>query len=139
MYDDPQLIRRDIEDITPQDIQELSGKLQKSFNQSVGEGLALRPSNNPAFNKVIQELIDLHDKKNHDYSPEGKPFENFEIAAKFAGINTEDQIRSLLGTKFARMVNLVLHRADDPNFESLEDTEFDFVVYWIINRAYRRS
>lgn len=100
----------------------------------------IRPSRNRFFNAVIQDLIDKHEAKNHDYAAERNPFSNFDIAVQWLKrhgieLTSYEQIESMKATKFARLVNLVLERETEPNFESVDDTELDFVVYWILRKA----
>lgn len=121
---------------------------QKLINIEIPEGFgtvepAIRPSRNQYFNEVVQELIDMHDKKNHDYANEDNPFSNFDIASRYLkrrGINLtpNQQIESMKGTKFARLVNIVLNDIEKPNFESEDDSELDFVVYYLLARAEAR-
>lgn len=85
----------------------------------------------------------MHDKKNHDYANEENPFSNFDIAVKYLkqfgiDMSAQSQIRSMMATKFARLVNFVLNDIENPNFESVSDTELDFVIYYLLARAERK-
>lgn len=87
------------------------------------------------FSKLFDELKELYEKKNQDYAIESNTYSNFEIAANVAGISVYEQILSLMGTKIARIRNL-LDRGIVPNNESLEDSFRDLTVYAGIMASY---
>lgn len=79
---------------------------------------------------------DLHQKKNHDYANDHNPFSNFEEAAAFAGCPVDMVFRVMIGIKIARLKELQAS-GKQPNNESLDDSQFDLVMYGGLQRAYR--
>lgn len=94
----------------------------------------------PFFCLALAEVARLHILKNQDYANRG-PFSNFEISANYASailgqhVTPEHSIAVLRGTKFARLASLTQTPGKKPNFESIEDTEWDFMVYKLLERA----
>lgn len=89
---------------------------------------------NPKFKKLLQRMQALHDKKNADYAG-ANPFSNFEEAAVFAGVDVDTVFRVLLGVKQARIKELT-SSGKTPNFESIADSRFDFLMYCALREAY---
>lgn len=85
------------------------------------------------FSKALQLIAEMHNKKAQDYTNGGE-FDNFIESARFAGINTDQAIENLIGTKNARLASL---RNRDPVNESKFDTYFDRAVYSVIAMAYQ--
>ena len=91
---------------------------------------------NPAFDQVLQQMRDLHQRKNHDYAADANPFSNFEEAAAFAGTDVDTVFRVMIGIKVARLKELQ-GKGKTPNNESIEDSQMDLVMYGALQRAYR--
>lgn len=96
---------------------------------------------NPHLNKVLEKIAQLHDKKNHDYCPDdNNPFFNFEFSGAYSNSSPLDAFAVLLGTKLARLYALSVRKRGHekvPNFESITDSEWDFVVYFLLREAYK--
>ncbi len=82
------------------------------------------------------DLAALLSRKNEDYAP-GDEFSNFSLAAQFAGITTEESIKSQLGIKWTRLESLFESGKVAAN-ESIEDNLMDLAGYAIILAAYLR-
>ena len=90
---------------------------------------------NPKFNKALQIMRDVHDKKNQDYASDDNPYSNFEIAATVAGVSPKVVFKVLMGIKLARLAELE-DKSKVPNFESIEDTWKDLAVYAAMGFSY---
>jgi len=81
------------------------------------------------FSEIIQEIVDLHDKKQADYGKENDPFSNVRASEDFgipgwigAVVRANDKVRRL--QKAARGGKLAN--------ESIRDSLMDAAVYFII-------
>lgn len=92
-------------------------------------------SRNPYFVKALDEMQEIHDRKNADYAHESNPFSNFEHAAAASGIPAIQVFDVLLGVKQARLSELS-DKGRTPNNESIRDTLLDRAVYATIALAY---
>jgi hypothetical protein len=92
----------------------------------------------PKFNRLLQEMQQLHSSKNADYASDGNPFSNFEEAAVFAeGFTGVDAVFAvLIGIKAARLRELT-RSGKQPNHESINDTRRDMAMYQTLWAAYR--
>lgn len=85
---------------------------------------------NPKFDMLLDEMRELHDKKNHDYAKDDDPLSNFteaaEVAKGFTGVDAV--FASLIGVKLARLREL-LKSGKAPNNESVGDTRRDLAMY----------
>lgn len=93
---------------------------------------------NPAFNALLDDMKELHDRKNEDYAGDGNPYSNFEFAAQTAGVTVEQVFRVLIGVKLARL-NVLRASGKTPNHESIADTEKDLAVYAALLASYAKS
>lgn len=86
---------------------------------------------NKVFNKLMDEIKELHDKKNQDYAEDDNPYSNFEYAAHLTKqfSDSVDQVfASIIGIKIARLGQL-LGRNKNPKNESVRDTMRDLTTY----------
>jgi hypothetical protein len=85
---------------------------------------------NPKFAMLLDEMRDLHDKKNHDYAQDSNPYSNFEFAASVAeGFTGTDAVFAvMIGIKLARLKELT-SKGKTPNNESVSDTRMDLAMY----------
>ena len=90
---------------------------------------------NPKFNKLIEKIKIIHDKKNSDYATAENPFSNFEEAAEFAGVTVDQVFATLIGIKEARLKELT-SSGKQPNNESIQDTRLDAAVYAVLRASY---
>lgn len=91
---------------------------------------------NPHYAKVIKEIIELHLAKGHDYAM-WDPFSNFKVAARFAYGTPGNVIKTLIGIKIARLLNLMNFGDNKSNYESIDDTLTDLANYILIYFSYR--
>lgn len=83
---------------------------------------------NPRFNKLLEKMKSIHDKKNSDYANDQDPYSNFSFAAHFAQVPVYKVYLVLLGVKAARLHEL-LGKGKTPQNESTDDTLLDFPTY----------
>ena len=79
----------------------------------------------------------LVEGKANDYAERDDVFSNFKFAAAAAGITVEQVFLVMIGTKVARLTQL-LANTKTPNFESIEDTMLDLINYSGLLSAWRR-
>jgi hypothetical protein len=95
---------------------------------------------NPAFEQLLKEMNEIHQKKNEDYSSSG-PYENFERSGYIAGWFRSDidkVFATLVGVKLARL-GVLLSTQREPNNESIQDSFLDLTVYCGLWGSYYRS
>jgi hypothetical protein len=92
-------------------------------------------SRNPKFDAYLENMREIHDKKNSDYADDANPYSNFEGAARIAGVTVDTVFHVLLGVKMERLRQLVSGK--EPNFESLDDTVLDLANYAALWGSYR--
>ena len=86
----------------------------------------------PRFYELVDEISELHSRKNHDYATDEDPLSNFKQVAKAVGVEPWVVGMMFIAEKFYRLVNLI-ERGDVKN-ESKEDTLSDMAVYALITR-----
>ena len=94
----------------------------------------------PEVLDTLDRIKAIHQKKNEDYSADGKPFENFERSAEIAswfGKKEDIPFATLIGTKLARLATL-LNSDKTPNNESIDDSFDDLATYSILWGAMRK-
>lgn len=90
---------------------------------------------NDPIEKVLIQIVLTNRKKRTDYARDGDIFSNFKEAAHAAGVEPEQGIEYMIGTKQARLVAL-RNNGRKPENESVYDTMLDRAVYSIIALAY---
>lgn len=87
-------------------------------------------AHSPRFNRLLQQMAQLHAAKNHDYAKDSDPFSNFREAALVAdGFEGLDAVFAvLIGVKLARLRELT-RSGKTPNNESIADTRLDLAMY----------
>ena len=95
-------------------------------------------SANPHFTQLLNEMAELHERKNHDYAQADNPFSNFEEAAKEAGLSVDEVFKVMIGIKNARIRELE-GAGKSPENESLQDSYMDRLMYSALQLAYRRK
>lgn len=86
-------------------------------------------SRNPKFDKLIAEIVELHNKKNHDYAQDADPLSNFRKCEAF-GVPAFKGVLVRLSDKFSRVEQLTSGK--QPKNESLRDSLVDAAVYSLI-------
>lgn len=86
-------------------------------------------SRNPKFDKLIAEIVELHNKKNHDYAADADPLSNFRKCEAF-GVPAFKGVLVRLSDKFSRVEQLTAGK--QPKNESLRDSLLDAAVYSLI-------
>ncbi len=94
-------------------------------------------SASPHFKQLLDDMWELHQKKNHDYAHNDNPFSNFEEAAAEAGLTVDQVFKVMVGIKNARIRELE-RSGKSPANESLEDSYMDRLMYCALQLAYRR-
>lgn len=87
----------------------------------------------------MDEIKELHDRKNSDYASDTNPYSNFEFSAKIVEQFTSpvDQVfAGIIGIKIARLGQL-LGVGKSPKNESIRDTMRDLTTYCGIWCSYR--
>lgn len=84
---------------------------------------------NPAFNKVVDEILKLHEKKNKDYGTQRNPLNNL-TACERLGLNSTTGIVVRLQDKWARIENFYLNGKLEN--ESLRDAFIDNAIYSLL-------
>ena len=93
----------------------------------------------PEFYKLIEEIVALHDAKNHDYSADEDPLENFKLCEKM-DIPAWKGTLVRIADKYSRIVNFARKGNLEVMDESIEDTLKDLAVYSLLTIIlYRES
>ena len=96
------------------------------------------------FYKLVEEVVEMHDKKSHDYASNEDPYGNYHFAGKMSQLfkNSDDAgFVGRIGEKLFRLANLENSEKTAKN-ESVEDTEKDIVtitILWMADRRDRRN
>jgi hypothetical protein len=90
---------------------------------------------NPNFAALLEDVIDTHLSKAHDYAKSDDPFFNFRRTAELAGVDVNTVFRVMDGIKESRLEAL-LSEGKTPNNESIEDTYKDRAVYALLHAAF---
>lgn len=85
----------------------------------------------PRFYKLLEEMADLHDRKNHDYSKEEDPLSNLR-ACKAIGLTPFMGVMVRLQDKWARLITFVKKGQLKVKDESVKDTLMDNAVYSLL-------
>ena len=85
------------------------------------------------FHEIVNEMVDLHDRKNHDYA--GNDYlSNFLMCEKHMGIPGWKGCIIRLSDKMARIMNVARDEETSVGDETITDTLMDLAVYAIITR-----
>lgn len=91
----------------------------------------------PLFYQLLNEIAELHSRKNHDYSKDGDPLSNLR-ACEAIGIPAYKGVLVRLQDKWSRLVELSKKEAKVKE-ESVEDTLKDMAVYALLAICLRRQ
>ena len=84
---------------------------------------------NPAFNKLIDEILELHESKNSDYAQDTDPLSNLRRSTRL-GIPAWKGVIVRLTDKWSRVEQLTAGKL--PKHESLRDSLIDNAVYSLL-------
>ena len=90
----------------------------------------------PGFYRLLDEMADLHDRKNHDYAGDD-PLSNLKLCSTF-GIAPWLGVIVRLTDKWSRITQLATKEAQVTD-ESIEDTLLDNAVYSLLAIVLRRE
>lgn len=99
---------------------------------------------NITFRRLLDEVLELHAKKSHDYASDSDPCGNYHFAGMLGKLfdNPDDAgFVARFGEKLYRLANLE-NNGKVPLNEAVWDTEVDMVVIialWISDRRERRD
>jgi hypothetical protein len=86
----------------------------------------------PRFYALLNELADLHDRKNAGYAGHSAdPFSNFRQCEAF-GIAATDGVITRMSDKWSRLQSLWQNADNDRVGESIKDTLMDLAAYSLI-------
>jgi len=85
----------------------------------------------PRFHELLEEIRELHNKKNADYSEENNPLSNFYMCEKF-GIPAWKGCLVRISDKTSRIFRLATKGKVEVKDESIIDTLKDLAVYSLI-------
>lgn len=91
---------------------------------------------NLRFEQLLNDMRELHSRKNHDYAKDSNPYSNFEEAAEMAGCSVDTVFRVMIGIKLARLKELLGSGKDAQN-ESVQDSRMDLTMYCALWTSYR--
>lgn len=93
---------------------------------------------NLRFEQLLNDMRDLHARKNHDYAKTSNPYSNFEDAAETAGCSVDTVFRVLIGIKLARLKELLASGKTAQN-ESVQDSRMDLTMYCALWTSYNSA
>ena len=85
---------------------------------------------NPKFKAIIEEILDLHDAKSHDYSEDADPLSNLKRCQAF-GVRPFLGVMVRLTDKWSRLEQLVGGGKTAKN-ESIRDSLIDNAIYSLL-------
>ena len=104
----------------------VGGALQADMQHSkVESGL----HGSPRFYALLEELAELHSRKNHDYAATADPLSNLRMAETF-GVPAWKGVLVRMSDKWSRITQLVSGK--QPKNESLKDSLLDLAVYSLL-------
>ena len=83
------------------------------------------------FMQIIEEMKDIHLRKNAGYGGADDPWKNFRMATSF-GVPASTGCLIRMSDKFARVQSLLQNPANDKVGESIKDTLEDLANYAVI-------
>lgn len=93
---------------------------------------------NLRFEQLLNDMRELHSRKNHDYAKDSNPYSNFEEAADVAGCSVDTVFRVMIGIKLARLKELLASGKTAQN-ESVQDSRMDLTMYAALWTSYNMA
>ena len=84
----------------------------------------------PRFYELLDEIADLHERKNNGYAKDNDPLSNLRVAESF-GIEAYKGVLIRLSDKWSRIQELSKGKQDQVG-ESLKDTLMDMSIYSLL-------
>lgn len=84
----------------------------------------------PRFYRLLDEIAELHSRKNHDYARSDAPLSNFH-KAEALGVEAWRGVLVRMSDKWSRLEQLAGGKT--PKNESMRDTLIDLAVYALID------
>jgi hypothetical protein len=95
-------------------------------------------SYNPHFEQLLKDMLELHERKGHDYARDENPYSNFEEAAAEAGTDVNTVFKVMVGIKNARIRELE-RAGKSPKNEALLDSYMDGLMYRALQLSFLRK
>ena len=92
----------------------------------------------PLFYELLEEMAELHSRKNHDYAGENDPLRNFKKAEQ-QGIEPWRGVLLRMSDKWSRLESFAVQDTCKVNDESIEDTLMDNAIYSLLCIILRRE
>jgi hypothetical protein len=96
------------------------------------------PLINPEFKALLDEMLAIHDRKNHDYATDEDPYANFRVC-EMMGVSPFKGIIIRLCDKFSRITGFAQKETLKVKDESIEDTLLDMANYCLLAILLRRE
>jgi hypothetical protein len=84
----------------------------------------------PRFYTLLEEIAELHSRKNHDYAKTDEPLSNF-TRSRSLGVEPWRGVLVRMSDKWSRLEQLAAGKT--PKNESMRDTLIDLAVYALID------
>lgn len=84
----------------------------------------------PRFYELLEEIAELHHRKNFNYAKQGDPLSNFRMCEEF-GVPATVGTMVRISDKYSRLTQLMKGKKDMVG-ESLKDTFMDMAVYALL-------
>lgn len=85
----------------------------------------------PGFYELLNQMAELHSRKNHDYAGKGTPLRNF-YKCKEMGVTPFTGVMVRLSDKWSRLEAFMKQGILEVKGESVEDTLMDNAVYSLL-------
>ena len=92
----------------------------------------------PVFYELLEQMADLHSRKNHDYSGTEEPLKNLKSSIRL-GIDPVLAVLVRLQDKWSRLEEFAKKGVLEVKDESIEDTLMDNAVYSLLAIVLRRE
>lgn len=83
------------------------------------------------FYQLLEEIADLHSRKNANYSEDNDPLSNLRLCQQFVGVDPFLGVMVRLTDKFSRLSQLAKGKPDEVG-ESIKDTLMDNAIYSLL-------
>jgi len=112
---------------------------QEVLSSKESDTMSNVPGGDPAYLQLLEDMRQLHIKKNAGYSGDSVDrWANFRLAETF-GVSTFLGVMVRMSDKWIRITNLIKNPSFDQVGESIDDTLFDLAAYALIAICIRRE